>query len=81
MSKELEEAAERYVEQITTTEFGEAHNAPHRVKSFIAGATYMAERMYTYDELRRIAYNAYCFGQLDEPTENKYNGWIRQFKK
>ena len=36
---------------------------------------------YTYDELRTIAYNAYCLGQLDEPTEGKYNLWIQQFKK
>jgi hypothetical protein len=38
------------------------------------------EKRYTYDELRRIAYNAYCLGQLEEPTENKYNLWIQQFK-
>jgi hypothetical protein len=48
---------------------------------FIEGAKWMEQRSYSYDELRRIAYNAYCFGQLDEPTENQYNGWIRQFKK
>jgi len=36
---------------------------------------------YTYDELRTIAYNAYCLGQLGEPTESKYNLWIQQFKK
>ena len=40
-----------------------------------------AERMYTYDEIRAIAYQAYCLGQLDEPTEGKYNLWIQQFKK
>lgn len=39
------------------------------------------ERMYTYDEMRTIAYQAYCLGQLDEPTEGKYNLWIQQFKK
>jgi hypothetical protein len=39
------------------------------------------ETMYSYDELRQIAYNAYCLGQLEEPTENKYNLWIQQFKK
>ena len=81
MSKELEEAAERWNEKQTTLEFGTPHNAPNRVKSFIAGATYMAERMYSYDELRRIAYNAYCFGQLEEPTEGKFNQWIVEFKK
>lgn len=39
------------------------------------------ETTYSYDEVRAIAYNAYCLGQLEEPTENKYNGWIQQFKK
>jgi len=39
------------------------------------------EKSYTYDEIRTIAYNAYCLGQLDEPTEGKYNLWIQQYKK
>ena len=39
------------------------------------------EQSYTYDELRTIAYNAYCLGQLNEPTEGKYNLWIQQFRK
>ena len=38
------------------------------------------QQSYTYDELRTIAYNAYCLGQLNEPTEGKYNLWIQQFK-
>jgi hypothetical protein len=50
-------------------------------ESFIAGANYQAERMYTYDEMRTIAYNAYCKGQLDSPTEGVFNLWIQQFKK
>ena len=36
---------------------------------------------YTYDEIKTIAYNAYCLAQLDEPTEGKYNLWIQQYKK
>jgi hypothetical protein len=36
---------------------------------------------YSYDEIRTIAYNAYCLAQLDEPTEGKYNLWIQQYKK
>jgi hypothetical protein len=40
-----------------------------------------SETMYTYDEVRAIAYKAYCIGQLDEPTEGKFNQWINQFKK
>ena len=39
------------------------------------------ERMYSYDEVRAIAYKAYCIGQLNEPTEGKFNQWINQFKK
>jgi len=39
------------------------------------------EVIYSYDEVRAIAYKAYCLGQLEEPTENKFNGWIQQFKK
>jgi hypothetical protein len=39
------------------------------------------EQSYTYDEIRTIAYNAYCLGQLNEPTEGKYNLWIQQYKK
>jgi hypothetical protein len=38
-------------------------------------------KSYTYDEMRTIAYNAYCLAQLEEPTEGKYNLWIQQFKK
>lgn len=38
------------------------------------------KQSYSYDEIRTIAYNAYCLGQLDEPTEGKYNLWIQQFK-
>jgi hypothetical protein len=49
-------------------------------ESFIAGANWQAERMYTYDEMRTIAYNAYCLGQLDSPTEGKFNEWIQKFK-
>ena len=45
------------------------------------GAKWQQERMYTYDELRQIAYNAYCKGQLDNPTEGEFNLWIQQFKK
>ena len=48
---------------------------------FLLGAKWLAKRRYTYDELRQIAYTAYCKGQLDEPTEGKFNLWIQQFKK
>jgi hypothetical protein len=40
-----------------------------------------AQESYSYDEVRAIAYKAYCIGQLDEPTEGKFNQWINEFKK
>ncbi len=40
-----------------------------------------AQESYSYDEVRAIAYKAYCIGQLDEPTEGKFNKWIVEFKK
>ena len=52
-----------------------------KTDNWIAGAKWQAERLYTYDEIRTIAYNAYCLGQLNEPTEGKYNLWIQQYKK
>jgi hypothetical protein len=74
----LEEAAERFYPPTTT----DLICSPKLVRdAFIAGGNYMAEKMYTYDELRRLAYNAFCLSQIDNPTENKYNGWIEQFKK
>ena len=52
-----------------------------KTDNWIAGAKWQAREMYTYDDIRFIAYNAFCLGQMDNPTENKYNGWIEQFKK
>jgi hypothetical protein len=48
---------------------------------FIEGVKWMEQSSYSYDEVRAIAYKAYCIGQLDEPTEGKFNQWINQFKK
>jgi len=47
----------------------------------VFGAKWQAERMYSYDELRHIAYLAYVKGQLNFPTENKFNLWIQEHKK
>ena len=51
-----------------------------KTDNWIAGAKYQAERMYTYNDIRFIAYNAFCLGQMDT-RENTFNGWIEQFKK
>lgn len=39
------------------------------------------EELYTYDELRTIAYKVYCEAQLKDPSENKFNKLIQEFKK
>jgi len=81
----LEEAAENYGWRVKTNTFSDQVKANELAESakqdFIAGAKWQAERMYTYDEMRRLAYNAFCLGQMDNPRENKFNGWIEQFKK
>jgi len=85
MDKELEEAAKNYGWRVKTNTFSDQVKANELAESakqdFIAGAKWQAERMYTYDEMRRLAYNAFCLGQMDNPRENKFNGWIEQFKK
>lgn len=39
------------------------------------------ERSYSEEEVRAFTYNAFCLGQLQNPTENKFNEWFEQFKK
>ena len=73
MKETLEEVAERYAEL--------SYYNRDDVNAFVNGAKWQAKRMYSYDELRAIAYNAYCKGQLDNPTEGEFNLWIQQFKK
>jgi hypothetical protein len=68
MSKEIEEAADEF--EFTNGTYG-----------FIKGVEWQTKRSYSYDELRRIAYNAYCFGQFEGTTEGKFNKWIVEFKK
>lgn len=36
---------------------------------------------YPEDEVRRIAYNAYNYGQLDNPSEGKFNKFFSESKK
>jgi hypothetical protein len=68
MSTEIEQAADQF--EFTNGIYG-----------FKEGVKWQSKRSYSYDEVRQIAYNAYCLGQLEEPTENKFNGWIQQIKK
>jgi hypothetical protein len=81
MEKEtIEEAAEKYFDYNIFCDGITDFEKEISLRSYIAGAKLQQERMYTYDEMRGIAYQAYCLGQLDEPTEGKYNLWIQQFK-
>jgi adenosine deaminase len=89
----LEEAAEKYVEQITTKEFGKPHNAPHRVKTFIDGAKWQAERMYSEEYLVQLLnfvsgeYNIsngmFHTHESNEDVTSKevLDKWFKQFKK
>ena len=52
-----------------------------RPMTYWGGLAEPKQERYSYDEVRAIAYKAYCIGQLDEPTEGKFNQWINQFKK
>jgi len=65
----LEEAADNWVRKpIIGT----------RRDSFIAGANYMAERMYSEEDLR----SAYRWGTLvNQGTKEHFNEWFEQFKK
>ena len=69
MKETLEEAADKFSKELS------------QVVAFYEGAKWMEQSSYSYDEVRAIAYKAYCIGQLDEPTEGKFNQWIAQFKK
>jgi len=80
-SLEKEPKQETLEEAVKRLKYTVGNEGISNTDSFIKGAKWQAQRMYDYDELRRIAYNAYCLGQLDEPTESKYNLWIQQFKK
>jgi hypothetical protein len=87
MKKEtLKEAAKKYVEQITTIEFGKPHNAPHRVKTFIEGAKYQAERMYSEEEVvELLTQRSKHFGTSVKPFDKlllkQDLEWFEKFKK
>ena len=74
----LEEAAENYVEQITEVEFGKPHNAPHRVKSFIDGAKWQSERMYSEEDLLSAFEAGMMFIGEDKGS---FREWFEKFKK
>jgi hypothetical protein len=69
------------IEEVAKRIYGSDASKDVEYYAFILGAKWQAERSYSYDEVRAIAYKAYCIGQLDEPTEGKFNQWIHQFKK
>lgn len=81
MKETIEEVAERLYpdkgyEDEVYCDIGEYNR-----ELFTEGAKWMEQSSYSYDEVRAIAYKAYCIGQLDQPTEGKFNKWINQFNK
>ena len=85
MKKEtIEEVAEKEFPLVDTewcrtgaAEEENLHLLGHR-KSFIKGAKYQAERMYSEDDLR----NAYRWGTtVNHGTKEHFKEWFEQFKK
>jgi hypothetical protein len=66
----LEEAAEKYVEEDNNNRY---------YNDFIAGANYQAERMYSEEEVIRIARDAYAMGR-NIVLVGAFNKWLEQFK-
>ena len=81
----LEEAAHRILTEYGIKSIGQSIGVIKVQELMVEMAKWQQEQdsetRYSYDELRRIAYNAYCFGQFEEPTEGKFNQWIVEFKK
>jgi hypothetical protein len=76
----LEEAAEKYVEQITTKEFGKPHNAPHRVKTFIEGAKWHSEQ--SQEAINKlISIIEWYDNESDVRPDAETFMWFEQFKK
>ena len=75
----LEEVAEKWNEKQTTLEFGKPHNAPNRIKSFIEGAKWQAERMYSEEDM--IEFAKYCNLKDDLSVRELLVIWFEQFKK
>jgi hypothetical protein len=69
------------IKQETLEEAADQFEFTNGIYGFKEGVKWHAKRSYSYDEVRQIAYNAYCLGQLEEPTEGKFNQWIVEFKK
>jgi len=71
MKTELEEAAERFLDMCNGIVVSKS--------SFIAGAKYQAERMYSEEDLRK----AFHVGRLYQGREGDttFEEWFEQFKK
>jgi hypothetical protein len=67
----LEEAAEKYVEE---------DNCNRYYNDFIAGAKWQAERMYSEEEVIRIARESYAMGR-NIVLVGAFNKWLEKFKK
>ena len=76
----LEEAAEKYIDE---------DNNNRHYNDFIEGAKYMAERMYSEEDMIEFGFSTYCYISelMGVPfnliSENRLNAeeWFEQFKK
>jgi hypothetical protein len=67
----LEKAAEKYVEEDNNNRY---------YNDFIAGAKWQAERMYSEEEVIRIARESYAMGR-NIVLVGAFNKWLEKFKK
>jgi hypothetical protein len=77
----LEEVAEKYSKKSSANMFQENHK-----KDFIAGAKWQSERMYSEEEVRKIAWESRLFFNRNRDIpfskiKGSFFGWFEQFKK
>ena len=81
----LEEAAENYGWRIKRNTFSNAVKANELAESakqdFIAGVKWQQERMYSEEEVRRIASKAFLVKPNNETILEDFDKWFEQFKK
>jgi hypothetical protein len=82
LEEELEEAANRLfpISKGGSMWMPSTHdcNQANKQEGFIVGAKYMAERMYSEEDLR----NAYRWGTtVNNGTKEHFNEWLKKFKK
>ena len=80
MKKEtLEEAAEKYLQEwrlVNNIHLSNPIHAERCKNNFIAGGNYLAERMYSEEDMEKAFQNG-----LNRSFDSDFDRWIKQFKK